>query len=232
MKSRIEIKRQAKQNFTKQYWIGVVAFAIISACLCFLSGYNSGATMMDIIGGSSFLPIMTTFTVWGAISWIATLVLAPPLAVGYASYVIDIYNGKKGNIGSMFNNGFKSFWRNVGGILWMQLFTVLWTLLFIIPGIVKAIAYSMTPYILADSKNVSPKEALKISMKMTNGYKGDIFVMYLSFIGWGILTSITCGILAIFYTGPYVSTSFAGLYCELKQNALDKGIVTTEELGN
>ena len=54
--------------------------------------------------------------------------------------------------------------------------------------------------------------------------------MYLSFIGWAILTGLTFGILAIFWTGPYMQTSFAGLYCELKQNALDNGVVTAEEL--
>lgn len=232
MKLRIEIKKQAKQNFTKQYWIGVTAFVLISVCLCLLSGYNSGSGVMDIVEESSFFQMLSTFTILSAISCVVTLILTPPLTVGYASYVTDIYRGNKGSIGDMFNKGFKNFWRNVGGILWMQLFTLLWTLLFIVPGIIKAIAYSMTPYILADSKNVSPKNALKASMKMTNGYKGDIFVMCLSFIGWGILTAMTCGILAIFYTGPYISTSFAGQYCELKQNALDKGIVTNEELGN
>ena len=55
--------------------------------------------------------------------------------------------------------------------------------------------------------------------------------MYLSFIGWGILTALTGGILGIFYTGPYMSTSLAGLYVEIKKNALEKGMVTAEELG-
>ena len=130
----------------------------------------------------------------------------------------------------MFGVGFRDYGRNLGGILWMELFTFLWSLLFIIPGIIKALAYFMTPYILAESKNVPATEALKLSMRMTNGYKGEIFVMGLSFIGWGILTALTGGLLALFYTGPYFGTSFAGLYEELKRNALEKGIITAEEL--
>lgn len=126
--------------------------------------------MIDIVGEKSFFPMLYTFTILGAISWVVTLILTPHLTVGYASYVTDIYLNK-GSVGDMFNKGFKNFWRNVSGMLWMQLFTLLWSLLFIIPGIVKVFTYSMIPYILADSKNVSETDAIKISMKMTRDTK-------------------------------------------------------------
>ena len=83
----------------------------------------------------------------------------------------------------------------------------------------------MTPYILMDREDVSAKDALKISMEMTYGHKAEIFVMILSFIGRLILSGPTFGILAIFYTGPYISTSFADLYEELKQNIAEIGRV-------
>ena len=152
------------------------------------------------------------------------------MIVGFYSFSLKIYRGQTADIGGMFSEGFTNYWRNVGGVLWMYLFTFLWTLLFIVPGIIKALAYFMTPYILADSKNVSPTQALKLSMRMTQGHKGKIFVMGLSFIGWAILTGLTCGILGIFYTGPYMETSFAGMYDELKKNALEKGVVTEQEI--
>jgi uncharacterized membrane protein len=201
MKLRAEIKAQAKNNFMSQYGISI------------------GAGLLYMI-------------LMGALGWtfIGTLLLVPPLIVGYSSFTIRIYRGQQGDIGDMFSTGFNDYGRNLGGVLWMYLFIWLWTLLFIIPGIIKALAYFMTPYILADSKNVSATDALKLSMRMTQGYKGEIFVMGLSFIGWAILTAITCGILGIFFTGPYFGTSFAGLYHELKANALAKGIVTPEEL--
>jgi uncharacterized membrane protein len=115
-------------------------------------------------------------------------------------------------------------------MLWMGLFTMLWTLLFIIPGIIKALAYFMTPYILAECPDVTATDALKLSMRMTAGHKGKVFVMGLSFIGWGLLTALTFGILGIFYTGPYYYTSFAGLYHELKEEALKNGVVSPAEL--
>ena len=201
MKLRAEIKQQAKKNFAAQYWISVGAFVLYMLIVSFAS---------EMLVGAIFL--------------------VPPMIVGYYSFTLKVYRGEQADIGDMFSVGFTNYWRNVGGILWMQLFTFLWTLLFIVPGIIKALAYFMTPYILADTKEVRPTQALKLSMRMTKGHKGKIFVTFLSFIGWAILTALTFGILAIFYTGPYFETSLAGLYSELKQNALDTGVVTAEEL--
>ena len=201
MKLRSEIKQQAKKNFATQYWISVGAFVLYAMIASFAS---------EMIVGTIFL--------------------VPPMIVGYYSFTLKVYRGEQADIGDMFSVGFSNYWRNVGGILWMQLFTFLWTLLFIVPGLIKALAYFMTPYILADTKEVRPTQALKLSMRMTKGHKGKIFVMCLSFIGWAILTALTFGILAIFWTGPYMETSFAGMYSELKQNALDNGVVTAEEL--
>lgn len=161
---------------------------------------------------------------------IGALLLVPPLIVGQSYFNLSIYRSQQGDLGQSLGVGFNDFGRSIGGILWMWLFIWLWSLLLLIPGIIKAIAYSMTPYILADSKNVSATEALKLSMRMTYGYKGAIFVMGLSFLGWGILTTLTGGILAIFFTGPYVNTSFAGMYHELKMNAIAKGTIRPEEL--
>ncbi|MGI5850200.1 MAG: DUF975 family protein [Christensenellales bacterium] len=201
MRLRQEIKQQARTNFMNQYGISV------GACVL-------------------FMVIASVTTSFG----LGIIFIMPPLMVGYAFYNLRIYRGQQGDIGEMFSVGFGDYWRNIGGILWMELFIFLWSLLFIIPGIVKALSYFMTPYILAESKSVSATDALLLSMRMTKGYKGEIFVMALSFIGWGILSALTMGILAILYTGPYTSASFAGLYEELKQNAIDKGIITAEEL--
>lgn len=161
---------------------------------------------------------------------IASLLVMPPITVGYALFCNRIYKSEKGDVGEMFSVGFNNYGRNLGGILWMQLFTWLWSLLFIVPGIIKALAYFMTSYILADSKDVAPTNALKLSMRMTKGHKGKIFVMGLSFIGWGLLSAITFGLVWILYAGPYMVTSFAGLYQEIRQNAIENVIITEAEL--
>lgn len=112
----------------------------------------------------------------------------------------------------------------------MALFTCLWSMLFAVPGVIKGISYSMTPFILAECPNVNAKEALKISMRMTNGYKMELFVMYLSFIGWMMLSVLTLHILLIVFVGPYMETTMAGYYIELRDKALADGIIQAEEL--
>lgn len=202
MKPRPEIKRQARDRFSAQYGISIGAM-VLAAVL-------TSAVSATFIGG---------------------LLIAPLFAVGYCWFTLCVYRGEKCDIGEMFGKGFRDYARNLGGMLWMYLFTILWTLLFVIPGIVKSMAYFMTPYILADCPNVKAEDALKLSMRMTKGHKGKVFVMGLSFIGWALLSAVTFGIVGIVYAGPYMYTSFAGLYEELKKNALETGVVSAEELG-
>lgn len=189
LKSRVEIKAQAKANFKQQIGITILAFVLYSVITSVVSGATFG---------------------------IAALFLLPPLTVGYAYFNLRVYRGDTVEISDMLTPGFRDYVKSLVGILWMYLFTFLWSLLFVVPGIIKAIAYSMTPYILAERDDVSAQDAIKLSMEMTYGYKMDIFVMGLSFIGWWLLTALTFGILAFFFTGPYMATSFAGLYEELK----------------
>lgn len=203
MRDRKEIKSIAKSAFTAQYGVSVGMFFLYTIAVSAASSMTGG---------------------------IGAFVLAPPLLVGYSYFCLKIWRGEKGDVGDAFSFAFKDFGRNIGGVLWMQLFIFLWSLAFIIPGIVKAIAYSLTPYLLADTK-VGATEAIKISMRMTKGYKLDIFVLQLSFLGWMLLSLLTCGLLQYLYVSPYMNTSMAGMYETLKQNALDTGIVSPEELG-
>jgi len=153
-----------------------------------------------------------------------------PLQVSMYGTMHKIYKREKADIGAMFNGFGENYLRKLGGMLLAALFTWLWLLLFIIPGIVKGIAYSMTAFILAEYPNVTASDAIKLSMRMTKGYKGEIFVMYLSFIGWQLLSVLTLGILSIVYVSPYMYTTYGGYYEELKKEALASGAISAEEL--
>lgn len=236
MKIRSEIKAQAKTGFMSQYGVSVGALFLVILITSSLSIVYNIIYFQSIIwrGISNYSMVLQTlgigFTI-GQISLCLAIFVYPPVMVGYTSFALRVYRCQTADIRGMFRTGFSNYWRKVGGMLWMELFIMLWSLLFIIPGIVKALSYFMTPYILADCPQVTATDALKLSMRMTYGYKGEIFVMGLSFIGWAILSGLTCGILGILYTGPYMGTSFAGLYDELKRNALERGTVRPEELG-
>ena len=110
------------------------------------------------------------------------------------------------------------------------LFQGLWSLLFVIPGIIKSYEYRMIPYILSENPEISRKRAFEISKQMMKGNKWDTFVLDLSFIGWQILSGLTIGILGIFYVNPYVESTNAELYAYLREDALRNGYVSSDEL--
>lgn len=101
-------------------------------------------------------------------------------------------------------------------LFFRDLFIFLWSLLFIIPGVIKSYEYRMMPYILGETPNISKEEAFELSRIMMMGNKWNAFVLDLSFLGWYILNGLTFGILGIFYVNPYVEQTDAALYQKLK----------------
>lgn len=109
-------------------------------------------------------------------------------------------------------------YKNVVKVMFYRdLYILLWTLLFIIPGIVKMYQYLMVPYILSECPDMEYHEALAKSRDMMDGNKGKAFVLGLSFLLWDFLGMLTCGIVEIFYVNPYRNLTFAALYEELKK---------------
>jgi len=203
MKTRTEIKLTAKNAMRNQY------------------GPLIGAYLLTLLIAGTVIP--ATFGV-------GALLVLLPLTVGYSYYTLCVYRGQQPTLNTLFQSGFYYYGHTLGGMLWMSLFIYLWSLLLVIPGIVKSFAYSMTPYLLADHPKLPPTEALKISMRMTQGYKADLFIMVMSFLGWYLLSLLTFGLLSLFYVDPYLHISYAGMYEQLKANALARGVIRWEEL--
>ncbi len=111
---------------------------------------------------------------------------------------------------------FDSNYMNVVKILFFRdLYTMLWSMLFIIPGIVKSYEYLMIPYLLAENPNLTKEQAFALSKQMMKGQKAEAWFLDLSFIGWHFLSAFTMGILDIFYVTPYKNLTFAALYEQL-----------------
>lgn len=122
------------------------------------------------------------------------------------------------NILFAFDNGYK----NVVKTMFMRdLFVFLWSLLFVIPGIIKEYEYRLVDYIISEDPTKNYKEALEESRKLMKGNKWKAFVLDLSFIGWKILSLFTCGILSIFYVNPYKLSTDAALYEAIKYGTSD-----------
>lgn len=151
----------------------------------------------------------------GALSYIyiggiAALLLTGPFMLGLAIVSLNVVGQKKVEVGQMFD-GFKNYANALVAYLLVGIFTFLWTLLFIIPGIIKAYSYSMTYYILAENPAMSANDARKLSMQLMRGNKWRLFCLQFSFIGWELLCVLTLGILS-FWILPYMQTATAEFY--------------------
>lgn len=158
--------------------------------------------------------------VLGPIAWIIDLIVAGPIAYAMASIYLGIV--KKSTVPQIEDilTGFKQkqFTRTLVTYVRYEVFILLWGLLFIIPGIIKAIAYSQMFYLIADDDKLEPGDAQKKSMEMMEGHKAEYFVMLLSFIPWILLCIVTFGIASI-YVKPYVEATLAEFHVQLvKEN--------------
>ncbi len=115
-------------------------------------------------------------------------------------------------------SGFSRSYKNIVKIMFFRnLFTFLWSMLFVIPGIIKAYEYRMIPFILAENPDIKMEDAFALSKRMMDNEKLNAFVLDLSFMGWMILGAFSCGIFHIFYVNPYYQLANAELYLVLKQ---------------
>jgi len=127
--------------------------------------------------------------------------------------------------------GFSKRYLNVVLALFLRgLYIWLWSLLLVIPGIIKSYSYRMVPYLLAEAPHLDQKRAFQLSMAMMHGFKWKAFVLELSFIGWHILNAFTCGILGLFYVEPYQHAARAEFYVAVRTSAMQSGVLTEEEL--
>lgn len=173
--------------------------------------WNPARILIPIIGG-----IVLIICVAIIIATALSIFIMNPLEVGGRKFFIDNHDSK-GKLG-VFGLAFSSNYGNVVlGMFLKGLFTFLWSLLFIIPGIIKSYEYRMIPYLLAENPDMNHAEAFETSKKMMSGNKWAAFVLDLSFIGWHILNAFTFGLLGVFYVNPYVYQTDAELYFKLKE---------------
>ena len=238
MWNRQELKSNArimlKANYLKIVIVSVV-FALLTS-----SGYQSakGAakgsdadiSLRHLTGiqwslvVAAFVGIMSVVIIAFLVNVLIAVFVWNPLSVGCIKYFIDCRygNAEWKDILFVFRNNYVNVCVN---IFLKQLFTFLWCLLLIVPGIVKAYEYMMVPYILAENPTMPREEAFQISRRMMMGQKMDVFVLDLSFIGWFILEKISFGLAGLFFVRPYYETVFAELYEANKQKAYREGYI-------
>ena len=186
LKQNSELRAEARAALTDKWVMAAIATLIYSA----------------VVGGLSAIPVVG----------ILILLLTLPIAYGYAIVILDVFRGSDVNIGGLFD-GFSDYGRIIGTKLLQAVYTVLWTLLLVIPGIIKYYSYAMTDFILKDQPELA-----------NNGNKMKLFLLDLSFIGWAILCLFTLGI-GYFFLQPYMQAAHAAFYEDLKAQAVEEVIV-------
>lgn len=218
MFSRAELKSNAKKVLKQCYWKG---FAVILICLipCLLCAipYLSEDFVLNHYVLCYFLGI------------IVSVFLFYQLEVGAFKFFIKSNDNdfETSNVFYAFKNS-SSYFKVLITQLYRYILMFLWSLLLVIPGIIKFYSYSMVPFILADNPNIGTKRAIELSKKMTAGYKGKIFVLDLSFIGWFLLGAVV--VVGNLFVLPYYYETKAQLYLKLRGNALTNKYCTYEEL--
>lgn len=147
------------------------------------------------------------------------VLLLNPVQVGINRFMVKSLDdtARIAEVGYTFDHNYKN---GVKVMFFKDLYVVLWSLLFIVPGIYKAYQYRMVPYILGENPDMTYQEVLQRSKDMMDGQKWDAFILDLSFILWHMLGGITCGLAEIFYVAPYVNLTDAALYSRLSRKDL------------
>ena len=168
--------------------------------------------------------------VFAILGFIIKLLIVYPIEIGKNNFFMGIREGEKTLDSLIFIYKSGNLKGTIITMFIKGLFQFLWSLLLVIPGIIKSYEYRMIPYILSENPGISRQRAFEISKLMMNGNKWDTFVLDLSFIGWEFLSALTFGILGIFYVNPYVQGTNAELYAYLREDALNKGYANSDEL--
>lgn len=218
----------------KKNYVSAVVVALLMGIFGTVSGESSARRVSensDIYSGNLFNVGMITGLLAGIATVVILIVLVAKVFVGnllkMGGYRFFILNQTAQlGIGTLLD-GFRSgHYVNIVLTMFLRdLFTALWSLLLVVPGIVKHYEYLMVPYIIAENPAMDYKEAFQISKQMMDGEKMEAFIMDLSFLGWYLLSAVTCGLLAIFYVNPYVQASFAEMYTFNKQKAYQEGYI-------
>lgn len=149
---------------------------------------------------------------------IVSLILTGPLNLGIAGIFLGLHRGQDFKLEDMFA-GFKELGRALAAQLLISIYVALWTLLFIVPGIIAAISYSMTFFILNENPGMEAQEAMRQSKSMMHGHKTDYFMLILSFLGWAILSLFTLGI-GFLFLYSYINMSKTIFYQRIKGGVL------------
>ena len=192
----------ALENKWGNFVLITFVFGLISGITQVLLGNEVGPAILNLIG-------------------LVLFILALPLTWGYQTLFLGAVRGGEATAKDLFEGYNKElFSRVLTTTLLYYVYVFLWSLLLFIPGYIKSYSYAMTPYILKDNPEMKNNAAIEESMRMMDGHKLELFLLDLSFIGWAILSLLTCGI-GFLWLAPYMNMARVNFYEDLKKASVE-----------
>lgn len=209
------------RDLARQKLAGNWKTAVIVALIAWLLG---GLLMSASVGGSITID-EKEYTIPSVQNWILNLlpisgvlgivqfVVGGPVRLGYATHLLKQHDGEKTEINDLFCQ-FHRFGDGFCLYLLTILFTFLWALLLVIPGIIAIYNYAMAPFIMSENENMTASEALRASKDLMKGHRWQLLCLEVSFIGWDLVSMLILGVGALFLT-PYMNTARAAFYRDI-----------------
>ena len=204
--NRIELKNKAKESLKGKYG-DAITLILITYAINFAAGLIIGFMGLE----ESIIDLLSN---------IASIIISGIIGFGTVSYYLKVSRKESVTYKELFSK-MNMFWSYIGISLLVGLFTLLWSLLFIIPGIIAALNYSLVYFIKLDNPELSASDVLEKSKQMMKGHRWDYFVLGLSFLGWSILGLFTFGILYLWLV-PYMQVTYANFYNSLKEKNINQ----------
>ena len=213
-----DLRARARQSLEGQWWLSIgVAFVagLLGALLISGGGQfnlNLDERTMRRLPDIARLILQAYLSIAGSLG-LAQFILGGVVQLGYSSFLLKQHDGKKAEFQDLFSR-FDQFGQGFAQAFLRGLYVFLWSLLLIIPGIVKSFSYAMTPFIMVENPDMTANEAITASRELMDGHKTDLFWLGLTFIGWSLLSLLTLnlGSLAL---NPYMNAAYAAFYRSL-----------------
>lgn len=183
--------------------------------------YDRFVNLFDTAWGRAIIlaciSVISVLILWGLV----TFIIGGVIQLGYCRFNKNLINGTNPQFSDLFSQ-FKLFGKAFGLRLVTTIFIILWSLLFVIPGIIAAYRYSMAFYIMNDNPSIDIMEAIRQSKEMMHDRKWRLFCLHISFIGWALLSALFCGI-GFLWLGPYINAAVAAFYLEVSGQRMNGG---------
>lgn len=221
-----EVKTRGREAFKKNYWpcVGAsILLSIVTAGSAWMTTSQANSSSIDLQTtgltnaetAALAMALLSLMMVSLVVSVVLHIFLSNPLKVGCNRFFKANVENPPASFGTI-SEGFGNYLHVFLTLFLSDLFIALWSLLLIVPGVMKAYSYRLVPFIIKDNPELGSMEVLKRSEEMMKGNRWQAFLFDLSFLGWWLLSAITLNIAGVFYVQPYYNNANAALYLSLR----------------